>query len=561
MVTNNLFEHQFNMKKIFNINIYSSFLAFSVLLLIVSGCKKVNTSDDLSTPRLFKPGGLTVAAAQNLAKVTWTVPLFAAGKKLSYTAEFSKDTLFATTEFTLTTDTAGVTATDEKLAVRKKYYVRVKTNAYEDQPESKWIESSGFSISGTQLFQPVRELEIKETSVTLRFTPTVGLNKITLIPIAGAGQPVAVDVALNATEAAAGLKVLTGLAPATGYSAELFSDTKSNGFLTFTTLPVTVYSVILNPGADLAATIASAANNAVIGLNPGTYNLTAAATVILSKTITLKSTSYNPKDTKVNFKEFTLKGTGAGIKVSGIEFDGIAPGNASYFINLTGAAADADPAQFTSITIENCIIHNTAFCLIRGNRAAVGAHKIEFVKVTNTIGYDNPVSSYDYFTLDKLAFNRLDVTKSTFYNLSRSIISCATVLTGSPAPVIVIDQCDFNNLGSDATKYVILDANTNPVTFTMQNSIIANVPRGAGVQTTAIRASVGTVAFNNNNVFKFVTTPGGTTAIALPATATNNRTTDLGWTASTTDFTLPATSDLRNFSTTGTAIGDPRWAY
>jgi hypothetical protein len=557
MVTNNLFEHQFNMKKILNINIYSSFLAFSFLLLITSGCKKVNTSTDLSTPRLFKPGAITVSAGQTSAKISWVVPLFASGQKLSYTAEFSKDTLFATTDFTLTTDTAGVTATDDKLAVRQKYYVRVKANAYADQPESKWMESSGFSISGTQLFQPVRELEIKETSVTLRFTPTVGLNKITLTPATGQ----AVNVALTTTEAAAGLKVLTGLAPATKYSAELFLDTKSKGFLTFTTLPVTVYSVTLNPGDDLAATIAAAANNAIIGLNPGTYNLTAIATPILNKTITLKSTSYNPKDTKVNFKEFTLKGTGAGIKVSGIEFDGIAPGSASYFINLTGAVADADAAQFTSITIENCIIHNTANCLIRANRAAVGAHKIDFIKVTNTIGYDNPVSTYDYFTLDKLAFNRLDVTKSTFYNLSRSIINCPTVLTGLPAPVMVIDQCDFNNLGSDATKYVILDANTNPVTFTMQNSIIANVPRVAGVAAAAIRASVGTVSFNNNDVFKFVTTLGGTTAVTLPATATNNRTTDLGWNATTTDFTLPATSDLRTFSTTGAAIGDPRWTY
>jgi hypothetical protein len=182
-------------------------------------------------------------------------------------------------------------------------------------------------------------------------------------------------------------------------------------------------------------------------------------------------------------------------------------------------------------------------------------------KVINTIGYDNPVSTYDYFTLDKLAFNRLDVTKSTFYNLSRSIINCTTVLTGLPSPVIVIDQCDFNNLGSDATKYVILDANTNPVNFTMQNSIIANVPRVAGVAAAAIRASVGTVAFNNNNVFKFVTTPSGTTTVTLPSTAANNKTVDLGWTATTTDFTLPATSELRTFSTSSAAIGDPRWAY
>jgi hypothetical protein len=547
------------MKKVLILNIYHSFFALGILLLVAAGCKKVNESSDLSTPRLFKPGGLTISAGQTSAKITWTTPLFSTtAQKLSYTAAFSKDSLFATTEFTVNSDTTGVTVTDDKLAVRQKYYVRVKANAYADHPESKWIESSGFAISGTQLFKPVRDLEIKETSITLRFTPTTGLAKITITPLITGGQ--STDVALTAADAAAGLKVITGLTAATKYSAELF-DTKSKGYLTFTTLELTTYSLVLSSGGDLAGTIASAANNAIIGLNPGTYNLTAAATAVLNKTITLKSTSGNPSDTKVNFKEFTLKGTGAGIRVSGIEFDGAAPGSASYFINLTGAVADADAATFTSITIENCIIHNTANCLIRANRAAVGAHKIDFIKVINTIGYDNPVSAYDYFTFDKLAFNRLDVTKSTFYNLSRSIINCPTVLTGLPAPVIVIDQCDFNNLGSDATKYVILDANTNPVNFTMQNSIIANVPRVAGVAAAAIRASVGTVAFNNNNVFKFATTPNGTTAVTLPSTAANNKTVDLGWTATTTDFTLPATSELRTFSTSSAAIGDPRWAY
>jgi len=39
-----------------------------------------------------------------------------------------------------------------------------------------------------------------------------------------------------------------------------------------------------------------------------------------------------------------------------------------------------------------------------------------------------------------------------------------------------------------------------------------------------------------------------------------NTTTDLGWTATTTSFTLPAGSALRTASTTGGAIGDPRWA-
>jgi hypothetical protein len=527
------------------------------MLIILAGCQKENRSDDLEPARIFKPGTVSVKTEQTSAQVTWTAPLLSSGQKLTYVAEFSQDTTFATKEFTLTSDTIGVKVTDDKLQVRKKYWVRVKANAFGDQPESKWAQSSGFTISGLQLFQPVRELEIKETGTTLRFAPTAGLTKITLTPAGGA----AVDVALTAADASTGIKVVSGLTAGTAYAAELFLGSRSVGLTSFTTLPVTVYSVVLNPGDDLAAAINNAANNAVIGLNPGTYNATAAAIFITGKFVTVRSTSYDPKNTKVNFKEFDLKGTGAGVRFAGIEFDGAAPGNAAYFINLVGLGSDAEAANFSSITVENCIVHNTSNCFIRANRAAVNLHKIDLIKVTNTLAYDNAIgSTYDYFTLDKLAFGRLEITKSSMYNLARNLINCTTTLTGVQ-PVIIVDQCTINNLGTDAARYILLDANANPVTFTFTNNIVANVPRTGGVQSAAVRASASTIAFSNNNLFKFVTTPGGTTNITLPTTAANNRSVDLGWTAATTDFTLPAGSELRTASTTSAAVGDPRWAY
>lgn len=543
------------MKKLIYTKANTLLLACGLLMAIVAGCKKVNNSDNLGPERIFKPGSVSVSAAQTSARVTWTASLLSDGKKLTYTAQFSQDTTFATTEFTLTTDSLGLTVTDDKLAVRKKYWVRVKANATGDQPESKWAESSGFQITGVQLFLAVRDLEVKETSATLRFTPTAGLDKIVLTPASGT----ATNVTLSATDASAGLKVITGLAAGTAYTAELFQGTKSKGLVTFTTQPLTVYTVKLNSGDNLATAIANAANNDVIGLNPGNYDLTASATAIAGKFITLKSTSSNPADTKVKFKEFDLKGTGAGLNFDGIEFDGAAPGNASYFINLVGATSDSQASAFISITVNNCIVHNTANCFIRGNRGAAGVHTIDFIKVTNTIGYDNGISTYDYFTLDKLAFNRLEISKSTFYSISRSIINCTTTLTGT-APTIIVNQCDFNNLGSDAGKYVILDASANPVNFTFTNNILANTPRSGGVKSDAVRAAT-ISAFSNNNFFNFVTTVGGSTNVALPAQAANNKSVDLGWTATTTDFTLPAGSELRTSSTVGGAIGDPRWAY
>lgn len=541
------------MKKLLNINVCGVILALGTLLL-AAGCKKVNTTDGLVTPRLFKPGSVAVAAGQTSAKVTWTNSIQTSGQKFKYTVQFSKDTLFSSVAFTMLSDTLGVTATDDSLTTKVKYWVRVKTNAFGGQPESNWAESKNFTITGEYYLLALRELEIKETSVVIRFKIGTPATKITLT----AGGT-AVDYTLSATEISTGVKTITGLTAGTNYNAEIFSGTKSKGIETFTTLPLTTYSVILASGADLNAAVAAAANNAVIGLSPGTYNASAIVTPITQKMITIKSTSGNPGDTKVMFKEMTMKGTGAGLKVSGIEFDGAA-GAASYFINCTGTLGDTDPSTYVSITVENCYVHNTGNCFIRANRAAANANKIDFIKITNTVGYDNAVSTYDYFTLDKTLFNRLDVSKSTFYNVSRSLVLWSTAATGV-TPVITFDLCTFNNFGSDASKYVILDANANPISFSMTNSIIGNVPRVTGAQTAAIRASNGSITFSNNDEFKFTTLPGGTINITLPSGAVANQTIDPGWTATTTDFTLPTTSTLRTASSVGAAIGDPRWAY
>jgi len=551
------------MKKIFNIKIYALFLVVG-LLATITGCKKVNTSSIDGAERLFRPGSLSVSAGQTSAKVTWTNSIQASGEKYSYTAQFSRDTTFATVDFTMKSDTTGVTATNDSLKVRTNYWVRVRTNATATRPQSAWIESNHFQISGEQFFLAVRELEIKETSVTLRFTNTPGLTKITMTPANGT----AFDVALTASDLTAGLKVITGLTANTKYNAELFATAKSKGYTSFTTLPSTTYTTILNSGADLNAAVAAAANGDVIGLNPGTYNASAAITAILQKSVTIKSTSGNTYDTKVLFKELTLKGTGAGLKVSGIEFDG-STGSASYGINLTGAINDADAATFTNITIENCYFHNIANCLIRANRASTGVQKIDFIKVTTSVVSDIAAgSTYDLFTLDKITFNSLTVTKSTFYNLGRSLENNATTQVGSPlpaSPTISFDQCTINNMGTDATKYVLVDANANPTSVSFTNCIFGNIPRGAGVAAAAIRASAASssITFSNNDEFKCTTTPGGT-AVAFPTatgTALFNQTVDPGWTATTTDFTLPAGSPLRTASPTLGPIGDPRWAY
>jgi len=540
----------------------SSKIAILVLMAIaLNACKKSEDQPD-EPARLFKPSEVKITSGETQAKLTWTVPLMATGKALKYSIDFSTDSTFATIKYSATSDTAGVTVTEDNIPVRTKYYARIKANATADQPESKYVRSSVFQLSGTQLFLAVRDNDIKETNITLRFKPTTGLSSIVLTPATGA----AVTTSLSTADAAAGIKTISGITAGVLYSAELFDGTKSKGLVTFTTLLPTNYTVKLNPGDDLAAAITNAANGAIIGLNPGTYTL-AATSFITQKTITLKSTSGNPTDTKVNYKEIDLEGTGAGVTLSGIEFDGTA-GAALYFINFIGSqAANGSAATFTNVVVENCIVHGATTAFLRGDRGtAARDFKITNIAVNNTIVYDmglNGSSAYYTFHVNKMQFNTIGISKSTFYNAGPGLVTASTTYAGDVIPTVAISNSTFNGFGGNA-KYALLDASANPIKFTILNSILANTPKSGTVNAAAIRATGAgsTLSISNSNYFNLSSALTGGTALTFgTATLTSNQTQNLGWSATTTDFTLPANSTLRTAGNTGSAIGDPRWTY
>lgn len=534
----------------------------SWLLLVVAvysiSCKKNDYNDGLETPRLFKPQGVSVKTADTTATVSWTAPILAKGLPLSYTAEFSQDSTFATSEFSIATDTTSIVVTAEKIELRKKYFVRVKADPYENQPESKWETSSSFTLTGEQWFHPVRDVELTENAVTLRWKPNPAFTALWV----GLTNGTPVKYTLTPAELSSGIKQITGLQSDTTYIAEIWQGAKSKGYLEFRTLLPTVYTTVLNAGDDLAAAITAAADNAVIGLNPGSYSVGGISFV--QKTVTLKSISNNPADTKVEFKEFTLRGDGAGINLEGIELDGTAA-NAGYFINLTGVTKDGEKSAYTQVTINNCIVHAVTTSFFRANRGAVGDYSMNQIIIKNTLVYDiGSGLNYTCFHLDELAFNTMHVSKSTFYNIGRQLLTTSTVLP--TAPSITFDYCTLNNFGVGDLN-VLMNAGKNPVKFNITNSIVANIPRaGATVKDEAINATgAGTaITFSNNNTFNFTNgaaTPEPLTFPTSNITMVNNNTIDLGWTNTTTDFTLPADSELRTVSSAGGAIGDPRWTY
>lgn len=541
--------------------IASSFLPVVLLGVLAISCKE--ETDHVEPMRMFTPAGaMKSTSGETKVKLTWNPSLYTtATSGVTYTVEVAADSMFQTPVIvSVQTDTAGVVFTEDQLEVKKLYYARIKANALDTRPESKWVTSNRFSIRGEQIFAPLVNKEIRDKTVVLRWRPTTGLTKIVVTPANGA--PVEYEISAEEIEASA--KTITGLAATTSYKADIFAGTKHKGTVSFTTKEPSVFTETVATAAELEAAIARAASGDVIGLEPGTYDHSANNLVISEKHLTLQSVSGDPANTTVLFKEITLKGNGAGVKLSGIGFDGTAA-SAAYFLNLAGLGSDGEAANFTSILVENCTVNFTANCFMRANRGSSnGTHKIESIVVKNTVGSNNGTGSYHYFHLDKLEFKKLEIENSTFYNSGRAFIGWATNMTAPAKPVISINQTTINNFGFSGRNNILLDANANAVEFTMQNSIVANTPKEGTVGTSLLRASTdgsSILVVKNNNFFKLL--DGATPAVELTFPSyvqlSSNTTIDLGWTGSTTNFNLPSGSEVRTGSTTSGALGDPRW--
>lgn len=534
---------------------------------IMAACEKEMKDYTFIPERQFTPGDITIKAGEIDAVLTWNASLFATGST-GYTVEVSTDSMFAGTPLaSIVVSRPTVTITDSILAIKTDYFARVKANATGESTESFWVRSAKFQITGEQIFLPVQDAEVGDKFATLRWRPTTGLTKITLTPAVGA----AIDVPLTAADVAASLKMVTGLTPLTQYQAKIFRGTTQKGLITFTTKELNIFTVKLKPGDDIVAAVTASVSGDVIGLEPGTYDIKNALGEyanlrIEQKSITIASVSKNPNDTKVNFREITLAGSGAGVILRDLTFDGLAAGTSSlYFLNFVGMASDGEAANFTNVEVNNCRVGNFGNCFLRANRASANAHKIDAIKVINSIVYDNRMlNAYTYFTMDKLEFKRLELTNSTFYNIGRGFILWSTNITVPAAPVILIDQCTINSFGRDGRNNFFIDCNANQVDFTISNSIIANSPMAGqttGISLARATAAVSAIMRNCNN---FALTDGAAppTSLVFPAfiSQSNITTIDLGWTPATTSFTLPAGSPLRTASTTGGPIGDKRWA-
>ena len=559
-------------------NLSRLFIALLGILAIWS-CEK----DDDYTPegetRMFTPVEINSQSFEDRVELTWNPSLFTDGINETYTAQVSQDSLFsAESELVLekVTDTSGVVFTDQELEVRTDYFVRVKANAIDDRPASKWSISTGFSIRGVQKLYPILSPSILATKVKLEWEYTEGVTEfrfqeytqdetdLTSEPVL-IGDPMLFPI--SAEEEQNAMKTVEGLEPNTKYFVDLYKGPVSIGYRSFKTKEESTYTAILSPGDDIVTIVNNSEDGAIIGLEPGVYDTGDDRFQIDGKTITIESISNDPNDTKINFEEFTLNDTGAGITLRGLEIDG--QNNALYLINLTSSDGNGDPADYTDVMIDNCIVHDIETSAFRANRGSDGAYFMNTFTIQYSTFYNFAPGSYAFIHAEELVFNELKLSNSTFYKTGDIFIRYRKDFDSPiPNPLFTIEYCTINSIGF-SNNYTLLDLKDKQATLNFKNSILANIPREGGTaETDLVRIDNETSAasFSFSNFFNLTNGDlDDPQEVVIPQpeegyiASQNMYNIDLGWDNNTTDFTLPADSELQNASSTGGAIGDPKW--
>lgn len=545
-------------------------IGFVLLTVVAMGaCSKHEfVIDEFIPDRMFMPGGvIRFQSGETDVRLVWDKPVNTEGEP-SYTIELAKDSLFDNGPLhSFTSDTTGIALTDQQIEVRERYFARVKTNATQNVPESKWLYSNGFMIRGKQLFTPIdQQIDLQDTWVMLRWRPDETAR--TIVILEGDENPQAVqEIILTAADIENGYKLVEGLNPVTFYRAWMLDGDRATGvqigLISFITKEPSNFTIEVDPTDDLETILSNAENGDVIGLLPGTHDITSNVITILQRHIVIGAVSGNPVETILNLRGFDLRGDGAGVHLEDLTVD-MLDRDGGYLFDLKGETSDGGAANFSSIEVKGCIVQHIGRAFVRGSRAGNRVHNIDYIRVENSILRDNDVD-YALFELQKLGMNRFEIINTTINGVSNNILRYDTNI-GAPGVEIVLDHVTINAFGN-ANRRALMDVNT-PATIAINNSVIANAVWASRrysnptVAADLFRAGNGaTATVSNTNLYNLMNTATPPAALSIPNTAvlTNVTTHNLPWTYTSDSFELPSGSPLWTQSNTNGPIGDPRW--
>jgi len=495
------------MKHMMKYRIYISVLTMVLFLGLVMSCQ--DDEEKLDLTRQFSPSKITNTNGETKVTLTWAASLFTLPGEVSYAVEISESAdNFDAPVYSVTTTDVTIDVTDEKLAIKKDYYARVKAIGVDDTGDSNWLVSPSFRILGEQFLLAVTTDNVIDKSVRLSWRANSDLTKIVITP--ANGTPV--EFSLTDSDKAATLKQIDNLTAGTTYTAEIFAGEKSKGTQIFTTKPALTgnvidlrgISVVLKPNI-LIDTLPDIASGSIVLLKRGSrYNVTAVYS--FNKSVTIQSgldfgtdlatiglsTNFNLVAGTIDslvFKDLVIKGVRANLGSY----------NNDYILNGNTVATVG------KIRLDGCTI-KILRGIVRIQTGGAGA------KVTNYLVNNCVMDSIREYGVAAAngtsAFANIKITNSTLSRARRFIVH--TVAASSS---LAIENCTFNEVpaGALAAANAFIDyAAFNIGTATMKNSLIGKVwdETAAGTAVFGIKAGSSTtlVVTNTYNTSDFVNT-------------------------------------------------------
>ncbi len=479
-------------------------LGLLILLSLNSCTEKIDpVVEELSFTRAFTPGDFS-AQISNITTVTLT---WVAVKNVDhYVVEIYQGTDFVAEKLVTTANLDGAATTfTYLLAGDTQFSARLNAvSSIEGVAESKWI-SLGFKTAPENLFLGyVSELSGLGTC-TVRWKPGSAVSVLSFDNGTKTSYPV------SAAEAAAGIKVVTGVANGK-YQISLMNATVVRG----KTNILVEGNVFLAAGGDIAAAINALPAGGVILLANG-VNYSFAGPITLSNSIKIRglyTTNQPTIFTVLNAATFQMFNIGASLTpADSLVFQNLNisgyPDNSSANLKLRGMF-DQDvtlPCNIGTIKFLNCVAHNFDRHLIRLRGTATQV--IGNIVIDGSILYDYAFGS-NYGVINSSAasskINNFNISNSTIFNTRGAIISYSS---GTACQGITIKNCTFNQLAMDpSTGRYIIDLNSTAGTgiITISNclfgstSAIANGIR-PNTMTMSIAGSYYTSDFNDGIAF------------------------------------------------------------
>jgi hypothetical protein len=525
---------------------------------------------DAAYPRAFSPIELKVEPGSfDQATVTWKST---DGARL-YDVKLSQGDSLQFTNIVQTWEEIELTRLSlTDLWGQSQYSIAVRAKAFnEGQDDSQWTAME-FKTSAEQIFKAVKDVEVKGTSLIVRFELPHG--QITRLGISSASGESFVP--LTAEDIEAGYKEITGLTSGTDYTISILNVDQKRGEVSVTTQWKPTGSednvIIVNPGDDLAAICGDAANIGKIIYLPDGYTFTTNINpgIVFAGDMTV----YGDPDAAVKPQLiYTLASGGSRLftwvykcninelKFANIVFQGSGKtGNGAVVFGSAGGSSGTDDVDvLNAVLFERCDILDwgRAFYRVQGTyNNPIGLVSLNNCYAENVGAYGGNNGNYAFFTMNVGGggIDKIAVTNSTFKKVYHCFVNAPLTNGNVPCKNVIIENCTFNDFitGPTATSArIFIDGNNSTaLSIDIKGVILGQSgPKSSGYRygegsSVAVANTFTTSDYVNENA-----------AQLLPnLTESGIASTSLFRDPEAGDFTIVSTS----FAGRRTA-GDPRW--